>query len=703
VLSPTTTNEFIFSWSRLLNDNTWEDPTLMQLSNYGLTPADISNPFGASEYVPEIVNQFAADRGSMWFAQDVDNIFAYNGFLRFADNFTKVLNTHAMKAGVVVERQYKKQNFQHTANIHLNFAPWANGTTGSDFGDLLVGRPASAAVGEPSAIGDFHAWNFEAYLQDDWKVSRNFTLSYGLRFGKWTNNAEINDLGAIFSPSAYDPNGGLFLDDARTRANGFLYARTGDVDRTLRGNRPLLWMPRVNFAWDIKGDGDIVARGGYGVFYVREQGNAQYDIINLPPNSYASTLDSGALQDFGGTGLTYSNIGRVEPFNALNAFDANGLSPFNLEWPKTSNLSFSLSKRIPLRQTIEVAYVGSWGRNLTSQLQQNILQAGTLSSGIVGNADLSIPTHRAGLTDAVVDTYRPFPAYNNVRYNENLGRTNYHSLQATLSRQSGDFQYLLAYTFSRNYGTVANDNGGIDPLEPARSEGIVRTDRTHIANLSWSWRLGAPFESGVGAALFNDWNLSGISTYFSGIPVRIGFTGDIASGQMERAWYGTDDFQDFGQANSLGAVTPTYSCDPSQSASDVGESILDINCIGIPSFPDSGPTQPTYNTRSTPRSFHDLTVFKDFQLGGSKRLQLRFSAFNLFNQAYADPLQNDIDLNLDTTCLGQVTVPNGAGGTSDVCDPAAGFAFTENTLANYGNIITKRGHRVIELAVRFFF
>ena len=64
----------------------------------------------------------------------------------------------------------------------------------------------------------------------------------------------------------------------------------------------------------------------------------------------------------------------------------------------------------------------------------------------------------------------------------------------------------------------------------------------------------------------------------------LGFAGDISSGQMERAWYGTDDFQDFGQGGSLGAIAPTYSCDPSQSASDVGESVLDINCIGIPAF-----------------------------------------------------------------------------------------------------------------------
>jgi hypothetical protein len=49
-------------------------------------------------------------------------------------------------------------------------------------------------------------------------------------------------------------------------------------------------------------------------------------------------------------------------------------------------------------------------------------------------------------------------------------------------------------------------------------------------------------------------------------------------------------------------------------------------------------------------------------------------------------------------------VPNGAGGTVDgVCDPSRGFSFTELTKQNFGKIVTKRGHRVIELAARFDF
>jgi len=50
-----------------------------------------------------------------------------------------------------------------------------------------------------------------------------------------------------------------------------------------------------------------------------------------------------------------------------------------------------------------------------------------------------------------------------------------------------------------------------------------------------------------------------------------------------------------------------------------------------------------------------------------------------------------------------VTAPNGIGGTNDVCDPTQGYSFDQQTLDNFGRINVLRGHRVIELAVKFYF
>jgi hypothetical protein len=154
------------------------------------------------------------------------------------------------------------------------------------------------------------------------------------------------------------------------------------------------------------------------------------------------------------------------------------------------------------------------------------------------------------------------------------------------------------------------------------------------------------------------------------------------------------------------APTAIYTCNPQTTNSDVGSKLLNIGCLGLPSFPTTGNFMPQYYLRTPARNTHDLTVFKNFGLGGSKRLQIRAGAFNIFNQAF--PTYNigfnDLDLTLQTTCNVRVLgVPNGAGGTTDVCNPEGGFSFTQQSIDNFGKIISKRGRRIIEFAVKFYF
>jgi hypothetical protein len=115
---------------------------------------------------------------------------------------------------------------------------------------------------------------------------------------------------------------------------------------------------------------------------------------------------------------------------------------------------------------------------------------------------------------------------------------------------------------------------------------------------------------------------------------------------------------------------------------------------------------PPYNLRQPTRFNHDLTLFKNFAVTGDQKIQFRVGFFNLFNQAYASTGVDATDLNLvlDTTCNVIVpNTPNGAGGVTDACDPSKGFSFTPQTKANFGKINLKRGHRVIELVLKYYF
>jgi hypothetical protein len=175
------------------------------------------------------------------------------------------------------------------------------------------------------------------------------------------------------------------------------------------------------------------------------------------------------------------------------------------------------------------------------------------------------------------------------------------------------------------------------------------------------------------------------------------------------AWFGTDAF--IAQGQNTGAITPIYRSNPQiGGGGTVGQRMFDLGAFGIPSFPNTGPRQQPFYLRTPNRSNYDVSFFKNFNFTERHKLQFRVGMFNIFNQAYpsqfdiTNPSNSDIHLTLNTVCNRRVEgVPNGAGGTGNPCDPRAGFRFTDDTVANFGKIQTKRGHRVIEFALKYYF
>jgi hypothetical protein len=218
------------------------------------------------------------------------------------------------------------------------------------------------------------------------------------------------------------------------------------------------------------------------------------------------------------------------------------------------------------------------------------------------------------------------------------------------------------------------------------------------------------FDNKVTRGVFNGWQLSGITTFQTGVPIRLRFSGAINDARAGLAWFGTDAFNIQGQ--SVGAVAPVYLNNPSAGGSKVGERYFDINSLGIPKFPNTGPAQPPFYLRTPSRSNFDVSFFKNFNFSETKKLQFRTGLFNVFNQAYPSQITpaggfgaSDIYLTLNTVCVpgGTVTVPNGAGGTTDVCDPTKGFEYDQATKDNFGKIINKHGRRIVEFAFKFYF
>jgi hypothetical protein len=726
VINPTMTNEAVFSASKLKLDNDYADPTAVSRSGLGIE--NFRTPFGsrngASTYAPLALIGNWAPETQLWEPGNLP-LFAHNDSYSFTDTVSKIYNNHTLKFGGLIEQANKRQNQSGSPEGLATFtgATLRNPTagnfaqprgTGNLFGNIYTGALEQFQQSTVVPVGEFRFWNFEVYGQDSWKVRPNFTLEYGLRLSYFPNNYERNGLAVTFDPSRYVRNAGPYLNGDPSRPNGYLLASRGEIPKGVVENPPPQFAPRLNFAWDIFGNASTVLRGGAGVFYNRVQGNYQYDILTQPPNTLNVAVNawSAANQD-----LTLSNIGNINPltFPGTTNVTVQELNSYRI--PRITTASLSVARRLPMENVLEVSYVGTFGRHLPQRRNVNFYQQRL--SGTLGNANLANPLHRAALSDPAIRSLQPFPDYGEVNFYEFVGTSNYHSLQATLNRQLGKkLQYFATYTFSKALGTTSVDeSSGSDQVDPVdirgRSYGILPFDRTHIFNLSYNWYLPDLARGGMRnwltKGLLNGWQMSGITTFESGRPMRLRFTGAITSAATLRAYFGTNAFTN--SSGNAGGIAPLLLRNPQSGASDVGDRYLDLGAVGIPGFGQSGPYQSPFYIRSPRRSNFDVTFFKNFNISETKRFQFRTGLFNAFNQAFANPALGDIDLRLETECIAQAAagIPRGLPQdgsdvtTATICDPTRGFRFTQTTINNFGRIVNKHGHRRIELAFKFYF
>lgn len=721
IINPTMTNEVLIGASKLKLNYDFADPDKVTFAGLGVQKTGFfanSNPYvplGVATWGDGGLGNFTTAYGFP--------ILAWNDSFAITDNLTKVYKSHTFKLGAFIEQANKRQKSNLDTNIEL--AQWGQDTaTGSNYGDLFTGHPLQVTQGTDRPLDNFRYYNYEFYGQDSWKVRPSFTMEYGLRVAYLPNNFERKGLGVLFDPSAYQKNQGIFINNDKTKPNGILTAASGQIPNGVIDNPSVALMPRLNFAWDVGGKGDLVVRAGAGLFYNRVQGNYDYYSSGQMPNAYRAKFDTWSGDK--GNGLNFGDLGNLDPFSGIGAIDITSRDPDSNDLPQVANMSLTIEKRFPSSNIFTVAYVGTQGRHLPQQKQINFAPLGSMLSGIVGGdtdnpSNLSNPTHRVALDDAPArQLFRPFGNYNSIGYYQFTGTSSYHSMQATLSKQTGKLNYFVAYTFGKALGTTAvNETDGAawaDPIDTrGRSWGVLPYDRTHILNLSYNYYLPEGARGGLDnkfmRGLLNGWQLSGITTYQSGIPLRLRFFGDLGNADIARAFFGTDAFNLSGN-NTAGAIAPIYLKNPGlENDKKVGQRLLDLNAIGIPAFGGSGPTQSPFYMRFPNRSNFDFSFFKNFKISESKNIQFRSGFFNIFNQAYptridlGNPNNSDIYLRLEANCNVKVDdVPNGTGGTADgVCDPTKGFSFTKDTLDNFGKITTKRGRRIVELAIKFTF
>jgi hypothetical protein len=287
-----------------------------------------------------------------------ENIYNYNDVLSFARG------KHNLKTGIELRRNIENSDFNAGRPEYSFFdslffaidAPYLE-DVGVDPG-FANGGPASLAT----SIRHWRNWDIGAYLNDDWKVSRQLTLTLGLRNDLYTRNTELNDLATTFIKGP----GRSFIDNITTGAGQIKGASTpcpGDPKATLAGEcgpggfaaaknlgngAPNNLGPRVGFAWDMLGNGKASLRGGFGISY---EGTLQKRLSltrwNLPfysLNQVSNFLDNNpdgkvVYGPVGGGTPTFSGSAPPAQHSGFGAQATGNISGWDPSNPQTSGFT----------------------------------------------------------------------------------------------------------------------------------------------------------------------------------------------------------------------------------------------------------------------------------------------------------------------------------------------------------------------------
>src|SRR5262249_13598492 len=131
------------------------------------------------------------------------------------NQFTLIRGAHTIKLGA----EGRKTNYNDRGEIDARGAysftgaltanPQNRAATGVSVADLLLGLPLTAAGESTSLSGNFNAFSYAAFVQDDWKASSRLTLNFGLRYELNTRYQEVQNRQSYFDRNF--PGGRLLL------------------------------------------------------------------------------------------------------------------------------------------------------------------------------------------------------------------------------------------------------------------------------------------------------------------------------------------------------------------------------------------------------------------------------------------------------------------------------------------------------------
>jgi Carboxypeptidase regulatory-like domain/TonB dependent receptor len=636
-----------------------------------------------------------------------------NPYYNAQDNVSYLTGRHSFKFGFDFSHIEGDSN-PHDTRGRINFKGNQAFKGSTPLEDFFAGLPSdgSQLVGNPSI--QVTTKSYGVFFQDDWRIVPRVMLNLGLRWEYRTPFDAANNALGNFDP-----------------ALGMVQQGQPSVGSTLWKPDYKNFSPRVGVAWDVTGKGTTVVRAGGGIMYSMFSlapftGNP--GIANVPGTSIANdptgacrtavAIGTPCPQTFGGT------------IQVGSAF----IPGANLNWngvvfPQGAVLACTVASPCNLGSVdphLKTPYVGTWNVGVqhafNTNLSLDVSYVGTHGDNLIGNVDLNQPNLATGVRPFAAQ----FPYLQYVNHIENYARSNYDSLQATLTKRlSHGFNFTAGYTYGHGLDNGSLNRFGGQPqnsMNPNAEYAASDFDIRHRATFTASYEIPGP--KGYGQ-LLHGWKLNTIVTLSGAQPWDVVDATDnfsnlfgAANNENTDRWnfYGNPgDFKatssslpfctgpkDCSVTSGVSGIVSAFS--PSQSAAmwaqctavapdlstlNAAGCIVKGNSVMVPNKAGTYGTMGRNIFRDAGFKNVDFSVFKNFAFKERFNAQFRFEMFNFLNHPIiANP-------------YGSV---NGARGGSD---PSSGGTFgcgcTTPDVAAGNPIVGSGSSRQIQLGLKLTF
>ena len=551
-----------------------------------------------------------------------------NNTFQWRDNFSKVVRAHTIRVGG--EFHYDQVNTNPIAQLNGNFVFFGS-ETGVDFADFLLGAPSQY---NQSQLQPFYGRNKYAglFAQDSWRIRKNLTLNYGVRWDRVEPWYEKYNQIATFEPGKQS----LVFPGAPA---GILFPGDPGIPRTIAPPGNLDFAPRIGLAWSP--DGKTSVRASYGMFYTAiEALTIGISSANAP---YGTTYTSPAPPLFATpfvTAASGQDLGQYFPVQ-LAPLDSSASHPdTSLDWsqfepisgmpnylpgnktPYTQEYMLSVQHAFGNNTVLDAGYVGNQAHHLLVLREIN-----------PGNPALCLSLPGCGPFNEGT-TRGPLGAnFGSDTAETTIGNSSFNSLQVTLRHTSGRLQLLAAYTYSKSLDQSSNLGEEVNPINPSLSKALSAFDMTQNFVVSYNYRI--PFT--------HDWEFSGITHFATGLPVTLINYGDNSLLGAEPNGINNYGIDEPDVARGALNLNPN----PRNGLAYFNAGLFSQNALGTPG-------------NASRRYFHgpgmenfDMAILKNLRLSESKSIQIRVEGFNVFNHAQFFGPQA-VDGNISSATFGQV-------------------------------------------------